>query len=133
MHNDLICTDCMSSEACVLWPVGPVAGWVCRAEAFNHKQHHLIFIICKDNASCVLPIYLLTPIQIHWAQCSCSHSTYVLLTPGCSPVECCDASGGKKLMLCRHILLGVMQLMGTELPLNMTLLCYPYGIILPCF
>ena len=27
----------------------------------------------------------------------------------------------------------VMQLMGTGLPLNMTLLYYPYGIILPCF
>ena len=41
----------MSSEACVLCPVvsGPVVGWVFRAEAFNHKQHHLILPIHTDN------------------------------------------------------------------------------------
>ena len=49
-HHDLIRTNCMSSEACVLWSVGPMARWVCRAEAFNCKWHHLILTICKDNA-----------------------------------------------------------------------------------
>ena len=51
---DLIHTDCMSSEACVRWSVGPMAGWVCKAEAFNRKLHHLILVICKDNARSTL-------------------------------------------------------------------------------
>ena len=54
-----------------------------------------------QDLSCVLPIYLLIPIQIHWAQCPCSHCTCLL----CSPVEVTDTQGGKKLILCRHILL----------------------------
>ena len=86
-----------------------------------------------QDLGCVLPIYLLTPIQIHWAQCSCSHSTCLLLTPGRSPVEFCDTSGGIEAAALQVHPAWVMQLMGTRLPLNMTLLCHAYSIILPCF
>ena len=75
-----------------------------------------------QDLSCVLPIYLLTPIQIHWAQCPCSHCTCLLHTPGHSPAEVTDTQGGKKLMLCRRILIAHYATEGTRLALNMTLL-----------
>ena len=103
-HHELICTDCMSSEACVLWSVGPAVGWVCRAEAFNCKQHHFLQSAkIMQDLSCVHSICLVTPIQIHWAQHWCSCYTSLLLTPARSLVEWCDASGGIKLPLCRRI------------------------------
>ena len=73
--------------------------------------NHYLLTLCWNSwrHSCIQSTNLLTPVEIHWAQWSCSCYTSLLRFPGCSLLECRDAW-----RIPRALLLGYSKMQGCQ-------------------